>query len=95
MFWLRNKKIIFLVHTLNLRPAYFWISFQDFTVFGGSLSGAHARKICKVRQNKKKSVFNPLATGYILHALLSSADFFKINYFKNFFLEYHLNVKQF
>ena len=21
---------------------------QDFTVFGGSLSGAHARKICKI-----------------------------------------------
>lgn len=22
---------------------------QDFTVFGGSLSGAHAKKICKVK----------------------------------------------
>ena len=26
----------------------FLISRQDFTVFGGSLSGAHAQKICKV-----------------------------------------------
>ena len=31
----------------------------------------------------------------ILHAFLSSADFFKINFFKKFFQEYHQNVKQF
>jgi acetyl-CoA carboxylase carboxyltransferase component len=26
----------------------FFVNNQDFTVFGGSLSGAHAKKICKV-----------------------------------------------
>ena len=31
----------------------------------------------------------------ILHAFLSSADFFKINFFEIFFQEYHLNVNQF
>ena len=25
MFWLRNKKIIFFVRTLNLRPAWFYV----------------------------------------------------------------------
>lgn len=28
---------------------------QDFTVFGGSLSGAHAQKICKVKKKTKKT----------------------------------------
>lgn len=32
----------------------FMIIFQDFTVFGGSLSMAHANKICKVSQIKIK-----------------------------------------
>ncbi len=32
--------------TIHGRPA--WVFAQDFTVFGGSLSGAYARKICKV-----------------------------------------------
>lgn len=33
-------------------------SLKDFTVFGGSLSGAHAKKICKVNLNKWKK--NPI-----------------------------------
>lgn len=34
-------------------------SLKDFTVFGGSLSGAHAKKICKVNLNKwKKKPYN-------------------------------------
>ena len=38
-----------------------------------------------------------IAKLYLLgncHALLSSADFFKINFFEKFFLEYHQSVKQ-
>lgn len=31
---------------INGRPAY--IFSQDFTVFGGSLSSAHAKKVCKI-----------------------------------------------
>ena len=31
----------------------------------------------------------------ILHAFLSSADFFQNNIFEKFFQEYHQNVKQF
>lgn len=30
----------------------FYFVWQDFTVFGGSLSGAHAQKICKVKKHK-------------------------------------------
>ena len=35
---------------INGRTSY--IFSQDFTVFGGSLSMAHAKKICKVRNEK-------------------------------------------
>lgn len=37
--------------TINGRLVYVYS--QDFTVFGGSLSEAHARKICKVSINSK------------------------------------------
>jgi len=43
MFYLNTGYLHFLVISeMLLCP-------QDFTVFGGSLSGAHAQKICKVR----------------------------------------------
>ena len=40
----------------------------------------------------KSELFAPWV---IFHAFLSSADFFKINFFKKFFQEYHQSVKQF
>ena len=42
--------------------------------------------------NKSNQTFAPWE---IFHSILLSADFFKINFFEKFFLEYHLNVKQF
>ena len=36
-----------------------------------------------------------LHSGYFFRFLLSSADFFKINFFKKFFQEHYLCVKQF
>ena len=38
--------------TINGRPVF--VFSQDFTVFGGSLSAAHARKICKVMEQAMK-----------------------------------------
>jgi propionyl-CoA carboxylase beta chain len=38
--------------TVNGRPVY--VFSQDFTVFGGSLSAAHARKICKIMDQAMK-----------------------------------------
>lgn len=41
-----------ILHHLNSFSFFFLSVWQDFTVFGGSLSGAHAQKICKVKKNK-------------------------------------------
>lgn len=54
-----NRKIS-IPHLINIcidipiQYLYEWslFSLKDFTVFGGSLSGAHAKKICKVNLNK-------------------------------------------
>ena len=47
-------------------------------------NGSFRNRVCKCFANR-----------VIFHAFLSSTDFFKINFFENFFQEYHQSVKQF
>ena len=52
--------------------------------------------ICKrALQNKLAEIFQLFAYLIILHAFLSSADFFQNQLFKKFFQQYHQSAKQF